>query len=643
MSFDIDKEILELDKEINEEENHLNDLNKIYNQIPQNNFIKNKNGEKNIKETIKSLNNISSIITEVDKIKESNNPKDKLFLLSSLFKQEKISNTFLKKYIINKLISEDLLKIIEESFLNIKYPLFNGKILMTTYDQLIIDNKSDLEIISSYFELFSCLVTDFYKEFANYGAVNDLIIQNNENNYSNKIKFLEILPEIIFKKIFVTIFQESKDNDIYMQKEEGKLYYDKLSKNEKKLLNLFENLILYIDKAITNTSELISLIANQMEINEEKNKINLNKNIMIKYILNNLMEKLILFLISEKSNLEINNNTSILLMILLIHKTNEQMNEYNNNYQYDSLKNISLYDFIKYYISNTSTEENIIKGQKKFNENIINKLKEKIQENNYELNKTEDIVENINLMVKDIISIFEVFRSYKIIKELLMSSCKEILNIFKTIYKAKIDFLFNKNNTITIEHILFITNLLYNIDLTLNNEFDSFLARINLFEENYKNTIAKELNNFIQETKELYNDFKIALLSKIKFEQLINLYNYKNLKEGNDLNDIKKAFNEINEYYNKIKTVLDNIQANKILVKSIINDVAKNFIKELTLIVLNNIEKGDLEENNLDILIEKTKLFAENNFMNEDNVDDDIKKDIFKLNSYLDNLYLNKK
>ena len=643
MSFDLDKEILELDKEINVEDNQLNDLNKLYNQFPKDNYINNKKGEKNIKETLKSLNNIASIITEIDRVKESPNPKDKLFLLSSLFKQEKISNVFIKKNIINKLISEDILKIIEESFLNIKYPIFNGKILMTAYDQLIIDNKSDLEIISSYFELFSCLVTDFYKEFANYGAVNDLIIQNNENNYSNKIKFLEILPEIIFKKIFVTIFQESKDNDIYMQKEEGKLYYDKLSKNEKKLLNLFENLILYIDKAITNTSELISLIANQMEINEEKNKINLNKNIMIKYILNNLMEKLILFLISEKSNLEINNNTSILLMILLIHKTNEQMNEYNNNYQYDSLKNISLYDFIKYYISNTSTEENIIKGQKKFNENIINKLKEKIQENNYELNKTEDIVENINLMVKDIISIFEVFRSYKIIKELLMSSCKEILNIFKTIYKAKIDFLFNKNNTISIEHILFITNLLYNIDLTLNNEFDSFLARINLFEENYKNTIAKELNNFIQETKELYNDFKIALLSKIKFEQLINLYNYKNLKEGNDLNDIKKAFNEINEYYNKIKTVLDNIQANKILVKSIINDVAKNFIKELTLIVLNNIEKGDLEENNLDILIEKTKLFAENNFMNEDNVDDDIKKDIFKLNSYLDNLYLNKK
>ena len=643
MSFDIDKEILELDKEINEEENHLNDLNKIYNQIPQNNFIKNKKGEKNIKETIKSLNNISFIITEVDKIKESNNPKDKLFILSSLFNQEKISNTFLKKYIINKLISEDLLKIIEESFLNIKYPLFNGKILMTTYDQLIIDNKSDLDIIYFYFELFSFLVPDFYKEFANYGAVNDLIVKNSEDNYYKNFRFLELLSEIIFKKIFITIFQESNNNDIYEQKEEGKLYYDKLSEKDKKILNLFENLILYINKAITNTAELISLIANQSELSEEKNKINLNKNLMVKYILSNLFEKLILFLISEKSNLDLNNNLSILLIILLVHKTNEQMDEFNNNYQYDSLKNISLYDFIKYYISNTSNEENIIKGQKKFNENIITKLKEKINVKNTELNNTEDILENITLMLKDIISIFEVFRSYKIIEELLMSSCKNILNIFKGIYKTKMDFLFSKNNSISIEHILFITNLLYNIHIIFNNEFDLFISRINLFEEKYKNTITKELNNQISEIKELYNDFKIALLSKIKFEQLINLYNYKNLKEGNDLNDIKKAFNEINEYYNKIKTVLDNIQANKVMVKSIINDVAKNFVKDLTVIVLNNIEKGELEGNNLDILIEKTKLFVENNFMNEDNVDNDIKKDIIKLYSYLDNLYLNKK
>ena len=224
-----------------------------------------------------------------------------------------------------------------------------------------------------------------------------------------------------------------------------------------------------------------------------------------------------------------------------------------------------------------------------------------------------------------------------------MSSCKNILNIFKGIYKTKMDFLFSKNNSISIEHILFITNLLYNIHIIFNNEFDLFISRINLFEEKYRDTITKELNNQISEIKELYNDYKIALLSKIKFEQLINLYNYKNLKEGNDLNDIKKAFNEINEYYNKIKTVLDNIQANKVMVKSIINDVAKNFVKDLTVIVLNNIEKGELEGNNLDILIEKTKLFVENNFMNEDNVDNDIKKDIIKLYSYLDNLYLNKK
>ena len=66
-------------------------------------------------------------------------------------------------------------------------------------------------------------------------------------------------------------------------------------------------------------------------------------------------------------------------------------------------------------------------------------------------------------------------------------------------------------------------------------------------------------------------------------------------------------------------------------------------MKDLSLIVLNNIEKGNLEGNNLAVLIEKTKFFLENNFMSEDNVEDENKKDILKLYSYLDNLYLNKK
>ena len=635
MSFDVEKEILNLDKEITEDENQLNSLNILYNKLPKNSLFQ--KPEINIKESINSLINTSNILTKIDKIKQSPNPKEKLFLTSELFRTEKISNKFLKQYIIESLITEDILKLIEESFLSIKYPIFQGKILMTIFDQINLDNKSELEIIHFYFELYSYLIIDKYEEFPNFGTVNDLIVKNNENNYNKKFEFIEILSEIIFKKILATIFVESND-DILIEKEEGKIYINKLNPKEKIILYKFEKIILYINKALANTSELISLTGNQnqnqKEINKEKN---INKNLMIKFLLSNLFEKIILFLISEKSNLEIN-NASILLIILLVHKIQEQMDEYNSNYQYDSLNNISFYDLIKYYISNTQKEKDIIKGQKKFNENIINKIKE-----NIEMNKTEEVLQNINLMIKDIISLFETFRTYQIFEELLITSNKKIINIFQEIYKNKIDTLFNKDNNILKDNILFTTNLLYNYYLLCDNNFKIFLSRFDLFDENFKNKISKELNDLIKEIKELYNDYKLALVSKIKFEKIISLFNYQNLKAGNDLNSIKNNFNETNEFWDKIKNILDNIQANKELIKSIVNNITKNFVKDLSIIVLNNIEKGNLEGNNLDVLIEKTKFFLENNFMSEDNVEDENKKDILKLYSYLDNLYLNKK
>ena len=635
MSFDVEKEILNLDKEITEDENQLNSLNILYNKLPKNSLFQ--KPEINIKESINSLINTSNIITKIDKIKQSPNPKEKLFLTSELFRTEKISNKFLKQYIIESLITEDILKLIEESFLSIKYPIFQGKILMTIFDQLNLDNKPELEIIHFYFELYSYLIIDKYEEFPNFGTVNDLIVKNNENNYNKKFEFIEILSEIIFKKILATIFVESND-DIFIEKEEGKIYINKLNPKEKIILYKFEKIILYINKALANTSELISLTGNQnqnqKEINKEKN---MNKNLMIKFLLSNLFEKIILFLISEKSNLEIN-NASILLIILLVHKIQEQMDEYNSNYQYDSLNNISFYDLIKYYISNTQKEKDIIKGQKKFNENIINKIKE-----NIEMNKTEEVLQNINLMIKDIISLFETFRTYQIFEELLITSNKKIINIFQEIYKNKIDTLFNKDNNILKDNILSTTNLLYNYYLLCDNNFKIFLSRFDLFDENFKNKISKELNDLIKEIKELYNDYKLALVSKIKFEKIISLFNYQNLKAGNDLNSIKNNFNETNEFWDKIKNILDNIQANKELIKSIVNNITKNFVKDLSIIVLNNIEKGNLEGNNLDVLIEKTKFFLENNFMSEDNVEDENKKDILKLYSYLDNLYLNKK
>ena len=638
MSFDLEKEILNLEEEINDDETQLNNINKLYDKIPKEKFFNNKNSEKNIKEKINSLISTSNIITKLEKINDISNPIEKLNSIISLFKTETISNSFLKKYIINELVTNDILKLIEESLLNIKYPIFQGKILMTIFEQINNDKRQDIEILSLYFQLYSILVTDMYKEFTNFNRVDELIKKNSENNNIKKCKFIEILSEFIFKKILATIFDEKNEEiNTEIQRGDENSCIKKLNPEDKKIYYKYEKLILYINKAISNTSELISLISSQ--INGENKENNMNKNIMMKFFISNLFEKVILFSLSEKSSFEIN-NSSRLLIVLLINKTKEQMNEFNNNYKYDSLNNISFYDFICYYTSKTEKEKDIIKGQKDFIENIVQYLKKDIlNEKIIELNKTEEILEYFSLIIKDIISIFETFRTKEIIDKLLKTSCQNVLNIFKDVYQNKIYALQNK---IKIENILFMTNLLYNFSLICTNEFDFFLERINSYDEAFKNDIKDILDNFKKEVKDLFKNYKGELLLLIKFEKIIQLFNYQNLKEGNSSENIKNTFDEENKFWLNINITFDKIQANKDLVKNVIGNAAKNLIKDLSNIVLNNIEKSDIEGKNLDVLIEKTKFFLENNFKDED-IDEESQKNKIKLFSYLDNLYMNKK
>ena len=641
MSFDLEKEITNLEEEINEDEMQLNNINKLYNKIPKDIYFKNKKNEKNIKQKINSLITTSNIITKIDKINSVLNPLEKLNLIISLFQSETISNSFLKKYIINQLISKEILKLIEESLLSIKYPIFQGKILMTIFDQLNNDKKQDIKILSLYFQLYSILVSDIYKEFPNFAGYSELIKKNSENNHIKKFEFIEILSEFIFKKIIATIFAD-KNMEINIQNEQDEnRFLIKLNSEDKKIFYKYEKLILYMNKTLSNTSELLSLITTG-----EKNNINnMNKNIMMKYLISDLFEKLILFSLSEKSNLSIN-NSSRLLIILLINKTNEQMNEYKNNYKYDSLKNISFYDFIKYYTINTQMEKDIIEGQSQFNNNIIENIKKVILNKKIiELNKTEEILEYFSLMLKDIISIFETFRTKEIIYKLLKPSCENVLNIFKEVYQNKIDALFNQSK-IKLENILFMTNLLYNFFLICTNEFKIFMERINIYDDSFKKDIKSIFDSINNDINELYKNYKDDVLNRIKFEKIIQLFNYQNLKEGNNSENIKNVFDEGNKFWLNINITLDKIKANKDLVKSIINEVTKNLIKDLSNIVLNNIEKSDIEGNNLDMLIEKTKFFLENNFKEEkENIseEEEIKNNRIKLYSYLDNLYMNKK
>ena len=640
MSFDINKEISKISKDLNEDENELNHFNSIYNQIPKN-ILNNPQKENNSKNKLDSLINTFEIIAKIDKIKEEENPIQKLHLLKSLFLTNNVSNTDLRQIIISKLITEDILKNIEQSLFNINYPMFNGKMLMTIYEQLNTTNKNDLEIISLYFEIYSYISNDIYKEFPNYGAINTLILKNKDKD--KQFYFMDMISEFLFKKVLATIFyNENKNNNNYIQNQnEMPGYLKKLSNQEKNFLYEYEKLISYLNKIISNTSELFSIIINKA--NEDKKKeFKFNRDITLKNIISCLMEKIIIFLTSEKSPLDLSNRSS-LLIILLIQKTNEQVIEFIKNYQYDSFKNISLYDYIKYYISDNSHE--LIQRQKDFNSNIILKLKDYIsKEQESKTYKTEDLLDYITMIIKDIFSIYETFRTYSIIDDLLMPSLNDIFLIFKNYYDNESNYGINKQN-LSLNDSLFLINLLYNYLNICSNEFDFFLKkRINLYEKSIIDKMTETFTDFKTEIDELFNDFSTYTLDKIRFDKIIKLYDYESLKKGNNIEEIKNIFNEENNTWFKIKIMLHKIKADRKIYKYVETDVVKIFVDSLSQKVLNNIEKSEIEGKNLDILIDKTKFFIEDNFLTDENeITEENKKKIQKLFSYLDNLFMNKK
>ena len=640
MSFDINKEISKISKDLNEDENQFNQFNSIYNQIPKN-ILNNPQKENNSKNKLDSFINTFEIITKIDKIKEEENQIKKLHLLKSLFLSNNISNTYLKQLIISKLINEDMLKNIEQSLFNINYPIFNGKILMTIYEQLNTTNKDDLEIISLYFEIYSYISNDIYKEFPNYGAINTLILKNKDND--KKFYFIDMISEFLFKKVLATIFyNDNKNNNNFIQNQnELPGYLKKLSSKEKNFLYEYEKLISYLNKSISNTSELFSVIINKANENKKK-KFQFNKDITLKNIISCLMEKIIIFLTSEKSPLDLSNRTP-LLIILLIQKTSEQVVEYIKNYQYDSFKNFSLYDYIKYYISDNSNE--LIHRQKDFNSSIILKLKDYIsKEQDSKTYKTEDIIDYIAMIIKDIFSIYETFRTYSIMDDLLMPSLNDIFFIFKNYYDNESNYGINKKN-LSLDDSLFILNLLYNYLNICSNEFGFFLKkRINLYEKSIINKMTETFTDFKNENDELFNDYSTYIIDKIRFDKIIKLYDYESLQKGNNIENIKNIFNEENESWFKIKKILHKIKADRKIYKYVETDVVKLFVDSLSKKVLNNIEKNEIEGKNLDILIDKTKFFIEDNFLTDDNeITEENKKKIQKLFSYLDNLFMNKK
>ena len=625
MSFDLTKEISDISNDIKEDESQLKKLDYIYNQIPKNIIINNNKKEKIQKNNLNSLINSFNIIEQIDKIKECLNTKEKLNLIKTLFTTTQISNSYLKQLIITSLISEDILVQIKKILLDINYPMFKGKILLTIFDQLSTDKKEDMKILSLYFEIFSYISIDIYKEFDNYDYIDKLLLKNKENNNDNNFYFMEMITNILYKKILATIFDSdaNKNNNMINNENENHSYMKKLSDKEKNILYVYEKLISYLNKSISNTMELISLLINR-ETENNKNKLQINKNKALKYIMNSLFEKIILLLTSDKTPIDIS-NCSVLLLILIIQKTNEQANEFLKNYQYDSFQNVSLFDFIKFYYDDNYDE--LIERQKEFNDNITLKLKENIiNQKKSNTFKTEELLDYISMIIKDIFKIYETFRKQSILDELL----KPVLDDILIILDIKKD---------SLENNLFILNLLYNYLNICSNEFNNYLDRINMYEN--IETISEFFREMKNKIDNAFKDFMKYVIEEIKFKKIINLYDYERLKKGNDIENIKNVFIEENDFWFQIKVILDKINADRKIYKYLETEVTKLFVECLSKNILKDIEKGGIEGQNLNILIEKTKFFIEDNFICDENeVNEENKNNILKLYSYLDNLLI---
>jgi len=659
MSFDIQKEISLISNDIKDEENQLTKLNSVYNKIPEN--IRNNFSEKYMdsQNFLENSKNTLEIIKKIDEINKSDNLKTKLTLLKTLFISQTISNPYLKQCIISKLINKEMIKKIEESFLNINYPMFKGKIVMTIYEELNFENREDLEIITLYFEIYSYIANDLYKEFPNYGNLESLIKKSNEKDEKKHFYFMEMISDFMYKKILATIFYNKSDKnnkDDVLNEKELPGYQKKLSWSEKNIFYKFKKLLYYFSRCISNTFELFSILINKqneenLNMNNKSKKFQFDKNNTLKYIISSLLEKIILFLTSDETPLDLT-NCSNLLMVLLIQKVNELTTKLYNNYQYDIFGNISFFDYIKYYINDNQNE--LIKRQKDFNDNIIKKIHNGIESNIKEKksdenqreehsDKIEQLSDDITMLVHDIFSIYEIFRTNKIIEEVLIPTCQKILNIFENYYNSQLPG-YNKSE-LSLKDLLFITNLLYNFLNICSNEFEHFLERINIFSESIKKKLSDSLiNEFNPKVNELYKDFMELVLKRIQFTKILKLYNYESLQKGHNLEDINNIFDEENNLWFNVRAIFGKIKGNEKLYKYVETEVIKRLVSSLNKIVLNDIEKSNIEGKNLDILIDKTKFFIEDNFINDESeLSEENKKDIQKLYSYLDNLFQNKK
>ena len=471
----IEDQINELNNRINIEKKENEEIENIIKEIPQEMIQEYLSNKENDDESLETLEETLLIMKQIDIIKNINNIEEILDSLKIIMNSEIIDYSF-KKDILKDTIKNGIYSKIENGFISIKFPIFDGQLLIAIFENVKQNNYYNL--IKKYISVISS-ISEHYKEEANYGNIKK--IEKKEG---------DIISDLIFKRMVTSILNKENLKDH--------------KKNKESIIDLLETIISYLSKCLSNISELFNLISR----NDSENFDILS---ILKYISNNLFSKIVLFFISNE-NFQLS-DLNYIEKIKVIQKITEFNEELLTSYHYDSLKNISLYDWIKDNIENEINEFN--ENQKRFNIYMADKIKEKI---NYEIEKKsyeiEEVMDLIKMLIKDNQNIYICFRNYKVMENIIIPSIGEIIQIFRTFYNNDVNIFNFRKNEMSKDNISFISNILSQFMNFINGFFSNFYERTSLFDISF-NEKTSELSLIplkeITELQELYS----KLMSKL--------------------------------------------------------------------------------------------------------------------------------
>ena len=564
----IDREIEKLQKEIEIDEQNEKLIDDFLNSLPKDLINKDNNNNDDIKKKLSqistSTSSIEEILSSINALLLTSSSEDTLLLLKDILYKDKIKTK------------------IENSLVNIRFPIFDGMMTINAIDKIKSTHEKDLNIIITYFKILKSMS----------------FLRKDRSNLTGKITKEDFDDEIISDFLYKKIISSLISLDTFT-------------------LNDIDVIFNYITKALSNISEM--LLALQIEIDSPA------KLSIISYISNNILSRLSLFLLSSPKG-----DLSSLDMISLT-KLLQASNDFNEdtlmkNYKYDILKNSSLNDWIKF-----SLDKEIVviieKNQKSYVEHMIEQIKSKIKT---QIDKKtfidDDIIDTIKLLIKDIVDIYTIFRSFTVIDNVLLYAISKIISLFTSLSRT------NDLNT-----KVYIFNISFSYRLFHNKFFPNFENRLSLYPSDLIEKFSSLLIKTTNDIEVVIDDFSRSISKLINLSDMIMLFAVNNISTGNTNNKINSVFNIANDQLKLLSKAFSitssQSQSIEYIVEALFGWLSHGLNKNIDAVIKSNVACADIE-----LLVNKMKEFIDD-VLNE-GVNGQIRKSVNDIYNMLDRLIM---